>query len=35
MSMPSSSELVAISARTWPALSRSSMSVRCSRAIDP
>ena len=35
MSMPSSSEDVAISAGSRPALSRSSMSVRCSRARDP
>ncbi len=35
MSMPSSSDEVATSARKAPALSRSSTSTRCGRAIDP
>ena len=35
MSMPSSSDEVATSARSGPDLSRSSISMRCSRAIDP
>ena len=35
MSMPSSSDEVATSARSDPALSRSSTSTRCGRAIDP
>ena len=35
MSMPSSREVVATSAGRWPALSSSSISTRCSRAIEP
>ena len=35
MSMPSSSDEVATSARSAPAFSRSSTSTRCGRAIDP
>ena len=35
MSMPSSSDEVATSARSAPALSRSSTSTRCGRAIEP
>ena len=35
MSMPSSSDEVATSAGSWPDFSMSSISTRCSRAIEP